>query len=848
MILNDFKDAVITCKFGRGITFINPVAEEITGWEKDEVVGRDLDEILMLEIGNAREELGSVIERVKRAKRVLCLETPAVLTSRDGQRVPVDGSVAPVRDMRGEVIGITVLLFRDGHYASCEDEWTQRYRCHHELLVEYRTEELRNLNEQLQKEIRSKEFMEDALRQSSMKFRNLVMNIPCVIYQRALDLFWTMYYMSDEIERITGYAASDFVKDIILSYKSIIHPEDREHVEETIERQLGLHRSFEIEYRILHRDGSMRWVSEKGRGVYGTDGTILWVDGSISDITESREVQRELREYRERLEEIVEERTRELEEVNELLREDIQERERAEELLRESEELHRIILSSISDAVFITDDNGFFTFICPNVRHIFGCSFDEVRERGTIHSLLGEDFLDMEELQEAGEIANLEVLVKSGTDRRRTLLVTVKSVDIKGGTLLYSCRDITERKTLEERQRLATHILELINRIREKGELISQIIATIRSHEDLYGVCIKLIKEVMQTGNEMITRNEEPPETEKYCDSDHEDFFNIIEDEPFLECMNEAVLNGRVNPSLLCFTDNGSFWTNSAKELFLSPVTCDVSGSDVACMVGKLESIAIIPIRWGKRIIGLLQLFDRRCHVFTPDIIHFFEGVGSSIGTALMWIRAGEQLKESLNEKEVLLREIHHRVKNNMQVVSSLINLQAKRISDDAVREIFTECKNRIYSMALVHEKLYKSSDLANVDFAQYVDELTTRLISTYNNPGSTINLRSDISDVRLGVDVAVPCSLIINELISNSLKHAFPDGSGEIHIEFTSNNGNYYLAVSDNGIGIPDIDLENCETLGVQLVTGLAKQIGGTIDLDNRSGTRFSITFPANR
>ncbi len=205
-------------------------------------------------------------------------------------------------------------------------------------------------------------------------------------------------------------------------------------------------------------------------------------------------------------------------------------------------------------------------------------------------------------------------------------------------------------------------------------------------------------------------------------------------------------------------------------------------------------------------------------------------------------------VQSSLAEKEVLLREIHHRVKNNMQVISSLLNLQAKNIEDERLSRIFQESQSRVRAMALIHEILYQSGHLGRIDLGEYVTKLATSLVGMYGTGSDRINIRIGAEDVTLGIDDTVPCGLVINELISNSLKYAFQDGrTGEIGIEarlVTSDR--IMLVVYDDGVGLPaDLDIRNTETMGMRLVVGLVEsQLGGRVDLDREDGTRFTITF----
>jgi len=210
--------------------------------------------------------------------------------------------------------------------------------------------------------------------------------------------------------------------------------------------------------------------------------------------------------------------------------------------------------------------------------------------------------------------------------------------------------------------------------------------------------------------------------------------------------------------------------------------------------------------------------------------------------------RTEEQTMCSLLEKETLLREIHHRVKNNMQVISSLLRLQSKYIKDKDDYEIFKDSQNRISSMSLVHEKLYQSGDFTKIDFNIYVNDLVKSLFHSYGDISNNIIPNIKVDNVSLGIDSAIPCGLIINELVTNSLKHAFPDGrKGEIKVFLGQTGENEFeLEVSDNGVGIVQgIDFDNSDTLGLHLVKILAEnQLHGEINLIRNQGSKFKINF----
>jgi PAS domain S-box-containing protein len=209
-----------------------------------------------------------------------------------------------------------------------------------------------------------------------------------------------------------------------------------------------------------------------------------------------------------------------------------------------------------------------------------------------------------------------------------------------------------------------------------------------------------------------------------------------------------------------------------------------------------------------------------------------------------------EHIQSSLAEKEVLLKEIHHRVKNNLQVISSLLKLQSEYIQDSAALQVFRESCNRIQSMALVHEKLYQSADLSQIDFKEYARSLTDLILRSYREKIDSVTLRTQIDDVFLSIDLAAPLGLIINELVSNCLKYAFPNhdrGRVDVTLRSAGQPRSYLLTVSDDGIGLPcGFDPHNTSTLGMQLVSMLTEQIAGSLELRSNPGTEFRISFQA--
>jgi PAS domain S-box-containing protein len=236
--------------------------------------------------------------------------------------------------------------------------------------------------------------------------------------------------------------------------------------------------------------------------------------------------------------------------------------------------------------------------------------------------------------------------------------------------------------------------------------------------------------------------------------------------------------------------------------------------------------------------VNAAPLFDREGK---PEAVVFaLEDITSEV-------KSEDRLRASLKEKEVLLREVHHRVKNNLQIISSLLNLGSRGLRDGVEMDALRECRNRIKSMSLLHETLYRSRDLTRIEFYNYVRKLVTELFQAYGVQADEVALRMEVEDVDMGIDAAIPAGMLINELVSNSLKHAFPAGrKGEIRVQVGSDeHGVVTIVVADNGVGLPRwLDFRQSESLGMQLVTTLTEQLGGTIDLNRSKGTEFTMRF----
>jgi two-component sensor histidine kinase len=249
-----------------------------------------------------------------------------------------------------------------------------------------------------------------------------------------------------------------------------------------------------------------------------------------------------------------------------------------------------------------------------------------------------------------------------------------------------------------------------------------------------------------------------------------------------------------------------------------------------------------------RRLTGQLQKSRNELEQRVTERTAELQGVNARLVVEIAQrVTTQDKLTGSLREKEVLLKEIHHRVKNNLQTISSLLSLQGRHITDTAVQGMFRDTQSRVKSISLIHEKLYQSADLAHVDFAGYLRKLTTDLFHTYGADGARIKLAVEGEGVFLTVDKAIPASLIVNELISNAFKYAFPgDRAGTLRVAVTPTGpGRVQLAVDDDGVGLPAVFIFNeAPSLGLQLVRTLSDQLEGRLELDRENGTHYKLKF----
>ena len=467
---------------------------------------------------------------------------------------------------------------------------------------------------------------------------------------------------------------------------------------------------------------------------------------------------------------------------------------KAENDLEEIERKYREIFENVQDVFYQTDSDGKIIEISPSIERYSGFSRDYLIEKPvkTVYKNPKERDEMLKIIQDKGEVNDYELILENKDGK--TVYVSVNAhflndennqpIGVEG-----SLRDIGARKKAERELIATQHRLRIALDLAKMGSWEYDVASDMFTFDDqfyaLYRTTVKA-----EGGHQMSSKDYAtkfiPPEVSSVV----------------------------------------------AEEIERTLSTDDPNYSN------EIEHV-IIRADGEKRIIVVRNGIEKDEYGNTIKII----GVNQDI-TEFKQVQ--NEIKEALDEKEMLLKEIHHRVKNNLMVISSLLNLQSQYIHDEEARNIFRESQNRAKSMALIHERLYRSTDLKRIDFGDYIRTLGNDLYHTYVPDEGLINLNMDLENLMVDINTTVPLGLIVNELITNSMKHAFTEGSkGEINIIFHKKDDEFTLIIDDNGVGLPaDIDFRNTETLGLQLVNNLTAQIDGTIELDRSHGTRFKITF----
>jgi PAS domain S-box-containing protein len=550
----------------------------------------------------------------------------------------------------------------------------------------------------------------------------------------------------------------------------------------------------ECEYRLKKKDGSVMWISFNGKIEYDDEGSVQRTHCVWQDISAGK---------------------------------------RAEEQARHGELFFRGLIENTEDWLWHVDKNGHYQYVSPNVADIMGYTPSEIVGKTPF------DFMSAAEAERVGAvfsglakdsrpIKNLEdtMIKKDGIpvifETNATPLF-----DERGALNGYigTCSDISARQRHREEIRLYTELLETLVQLYQSSELDEAQIGN-----------FVLESAIKQTGSSMgfiNFMNEDAGYTKQYSYSRH----------TMEECNTDI-------PKTFPIKDAG-LWAEAVrrrKPLIVNDYRKDKEGKK-GLPEGHvpLERFLTVPVFDEGSIVLVASVANKHADYNDTDVkqlILLMDGLWKHIKQE----KVKAEIRASLKEKELLLKEIHHRVKNNMQIITSLLKLQIHHTERDDFAALLSESINRIQTMALIHTQLYQHQDLAEIDLRKFVPELCERLMNLYNIDESRIDMRYNISGPKLKLDQAIPCGLILNELVSNSLKYAFDRAEhGIIEVGFRQlHEGDFQLLIRDSGKGLPEeISADTIHSMGLRIVNLLTeRQLGGSIEIKNEKGTEFIITF----
>ncbi len=630
---------------------------------------------------------------------------------------------------------------------------------------------------------------EKDLRNSQKFVERIAESIPNILYVYNLK-GPSVVYANFKISELLGFGADEIKRMGSAFFSKYIHPED-------LKKLVALYQRFvkakdneilDYEFRVMNSRGEWRWMhSYDVVFKRGADGLALQLLGTAQDVTDRKKLEDELKKYSGHLEELVDIRTRELKLTNEKLKQEISEHAQAEKNIIDAEEKFRSLVEHSLAGIFIMQNNR-FVYVNPRFEEIFGCRFSEIEKMNPLDLVFEDDKpLVIENIDKllSNKMVSVQYTYRAIPKTGTMVVVEVRGtkIDYMGSpAMIGTMQDITERKHAEDEIRNQREFLRTVI------DLSPNLIFA-KDRDGRFTLVNKAVAELYGTNVDNLLGKTDgdfnPNETEvrSFLEADRE----VIDKKKERDITEEAVSNSVTGETK---------WFQTKK----------------------------IP----------LAARDGSTQVL---------GVSNDITARKV---AEEMTIKSLRDKEILLQEIHHRVKNNLQIIVSLLKLQSKHIFDQRDLEIFNNSRSRVETMSLIHEKLYKSKDISNINFDTYIRELASYLLKAYKVQQEDIELVINANNVKLGIDTAIPCGLIINELIINIFKFAFPAGrKGKIEITVAKEGDDVTLIVSDDGVGLPpDFDLSKSDSLGLQLVDTLIKQLDGNVEIQSVNGSRFIIKF----
>lgn len=602
---------------------------------------------------------------------------------------------------------------------------------------------------------------------------------------------------------------------------SRVHPDDQLMLVRT-EAGIVAERPFnEAEYRIILPDNTVRWRYSRSSHIFDDQGTPIKLLGVALDITERKQAEITLRESEERFSKVF-----------------------------QSSPVG-IAISTFPDGVVLDVNDSYLALLGYQRQDIIGQRTMDLE----IWENQAERDRQIRKLENHQSVRNIETRLRTRTGEVRTCILSLERIELGDRPcILKIFYDISDRKRVEaalkqraSQEQLLRNITQQIRRTLDLDDILEAAVNQVRQ---IFQADRALIFHFTSSRSGIVLKDSVLP---AYPLMD----IKTWEDECFPKACYEHYWQG--NPRVV-HDVMSDIWSECLVDYMQE--MC-IKSKIVAPILQKSDSPSVKV--WGLLIVHACA----EPRQWQSEEAEFLQQIANQLAIAIQQSDLYQQLRNelsdrkqaeqtiraSLEEKNVLLKEIHHRVKNNLQIISSLMRMQLRRTPDDALTALFQEAQNRIRSMALIHEQLYQAPDLSNIDFGVYLQTLVSNLFQTYGVSREQIQLDINTHGIHLTLDNAIPCGLIVNELVSNSLKYAFPgEQSGYIMIRLQVHPVSdatlpptLKLIVGDDGVGIPDsVDYETTRSLGLRIVRNLANQLRGSITFERHQGTVFHVTFPS--